>query len=248
MDGQRTLAWVAALAVLLGACGASPSPVPTETPGAASAERCAGLHWFDVRDALLVADHYTYRSTDHIAFVVPPSTVAIATDRTVAGAYQAPDRARETSEWAAGTVFTPGMLSYPDFTLIGDRQWLRVFDGTGLFRDEPGRLGLTPKGGALDDLLASLQARASWSPGGLDPGTPTACLFTITSAATDDGRRFDASLWADATTLLPTRILRSEVADEAGSVSTFDTTIEPTGQDSIEAPGPDEIAVETPQP
>lgn len=248
MNGRRGLLPGALLALLLGACGASPSPVPTEPPRATSAERCAALHWYEVRDALVAADHYTYRSTDHIAFVQPPNPSSVATDRTMAGAYQAPDRAREISEWAAGTVLTPGMLSYSDFILIGDLQWLRVLDGTGQWHAQPGRLHLTPEGGALDDLLAALQARASWSTGRPDPATPTHCVFTIRSAATDDGRHLDASLWADATTLLPTRLLRRDVPSGTGAISTFDTTIDPTGRAAIEPPGADEIARETPPP
>lgn len=248
INGHRLLTSVSLLALLLSACGASPSPVPTTTSPAASAERCAGLHWYDVRDALVATDHYTYRSTDHIAFVQPPNPSPFATDRTVAGAYQAPDRAREVSEWAAGTVLTPGMLSFPDSILIGDLQWLRVLDGTGLWHAQPGRLDVTPEGGALDDLLAALQARASWSTGKPDPAKPTQCVFTITSAPTDDGRHFDASLWADAMTLLPTRLVRREVAGETGNISTFDMTIDPTGQATIEPPGADEIAREIPRP
>lgn len=254
MNSQRALVSGALLALLLGACGASPSPVPTATPPAATAtrpsassERCAGLHWYDVRDAVAAADHYTYRSTDHIVYDSSvPGPSSVATDRTVAGAYQAPDRAREISEWAAGTVLTPGM--YPDFILIGDLEWLRVLDGTGLWHASPGRLSLTPEGGALDDLFAGLQAKASWSTGKPDPAAPTECVFTITSAVTDDGRRWDASLWAGATTLLPTRLLRREVAGETGNISTFDMTIDPTGQAAIEPPPADEIALETPRP
>jgi len=197
----------------------------------------------------VAADHYTYRSTDHIVFLQPSGGSAVAADRTLVGAYQAPDRAREISEWAAGPAHVGGLLSYPDFVLIGDRQWWRVFDGTGLWHEQPARLRpVTPEGGALDDLLASMQAQASWSSGRLDPATPAECVFVITSAVTDDGRRWSASLWADPTTLLPTRLLQQEVAGEAGSMSTFDMTIDPAGQATIEAPKPNEIAAETPQP
>jgi hypothetical protein len=38
------------------------------------------------------------------------------------------------------------------------------------------------------------------------------------------------------------------VAGETGNISTFDMTIDPTGQAAIEPPPADEIALETPRP
>jgi hypothetical protein len=248
MHGPRALASGLLLALLLGACGTSASLVPTETPRPTSVERCAGLRWTDVRDALAAVDHYTYRGTDRIVFdpTVPGPSPVVA-DRTVNGAYQAPDRAREISEWAAGIDPMARLFEYPDFVLIGDQEWARV-PGEDLWHDTPGRFSLTPEGGALDDLLAKLHARAPWSTGQPDPARPSECIFAIASATTAEGRHFDASLWADATTLLPTRLLRHEADDATGSTSTFDVAIDPTGQASIEPPNADEIVRETEKP
>lgn len=249
MHRPRALVPGVLLALLLGACGTSDSLPPTGSPRATNAERCAGLQWYDVRDALAAVDHYTYQGTDRIVFdPIAPGTSPVVADRTVDGAYQAPDRAREVSQWAAGIDPMARMFEYPDFILIGDHEWQRVPGSDDLWHDMPGRLGLTPEGGVLDDLLTRLQARAPWSNGQPDPAKPTECIFTITSATTAEGRHFDASLWADATTLLPTRLLRHEANDATGSISTFDMVIDPTGQAPVEPPDADEIARETARP
>jgi hypothetical protein len=247
---RRLTTLVGFIALAAVACGgASLSPPPTEPSHAASAERCAELGWDDVRDALVAVDHYTYRGTDRIVFdPIPPGPASVVADRTVDGAYQAPDRARETSEWAAGIDPRARLSEYPDFIMIGEHEWLRVTPWEDLWHNMPGRLALAAEGGALDDVLVSLHARAPWSSGQLDPARPTECVFTIASATTPEGLHFEASLWADATTLLPTSLAWVELNDATGSVSTFERTIDPTGRAPIEPPKADEIARETAVP
>ena len=246
MHRPRALASGVLLALLLGACGTSAPLVPTETPRPTSVERCAGLRWTHVRDALAAVDHYTYRGTDRIVFdPIPPGPASVVADRTVDGAYQAPDRAREISAWAAGIDPMARLSEYPDFIMIGEHEWLRVTPSEDLWHNMPGRLALAAEGGALDDVLVSLHARAPWSSGQLDPARPTECVFTIASATTPEGLHFEASLWADATTLLPTSLAWVELNDATGSVSTFERTIDPTGRAPIEPPDADEIARET---
>ena len=249
MDRVRALGVAALLALPLGGCGAEASPVPSETPLAASAERCAALRFHDVRDALVALDHYTYRGTDRIVFdPIPAGPPSVVADRTVDGAYQAPDRARELSEWAAGLDPMARPFEYPDFVLIGSSAWVRVPLWEDLWQEMPGRLAIAPQGGALDDDLVRLHARAPWSAGQLDPERPAECVFRIASATNAEGRHFEASLRADATTLLPTTLAWVEMNDATGSVSTFERTIDVTGQVPIEPPGADEIARETPAP
>lgn len=249
MDRLRTLGIAALLGLSLGGCGAGASPVPSETPLAASAERCAALRFHDVRDALVALDHYTYRGTDHIVFdPIPAGPPSVVADRAVDGAYQAPDRARELSEWAAGLDPMARPFEYPDFILIGNDTWVRVPPLEDLWQELPGRIAVTPEGGALDDVLVRLHARAPWSTGQLDPARPAECVFRIASATNPEGRHFEASLRADATTLLPTSLAWVETNDTTGSVSTFERTIDVTGQVSIEPPDADGIARETPAP
>jgi hypothetical protein len=250
MDRLRALGVVALLALPLGGCGAEASPVPSETPRAASAERCAALRFYDIRNALVALDHYTYRGTDHIVFdPIPPGPPSVAADRTVDGAYQAPDRAREISEWAAGLDPMARPFEYPDFILVGNGAWLRVPAWDDYWRDMPRRLAIAPEGGALDDQLVRLHARAPWSAGQLDPARPAECVFTIASATNSEGLHFEASLRADATTLLPTSLVWVEMNDVTGSASTFERTIDVTGQVLIEPPDADEIAPrQTPAP
>jgi hypothetical protein len=193
--------------------------------------------------------HYTYRGTDHIVFdPIPAGPPSVAADRTVEGAYQAPDRAREVSEWAAGLDPMARHFEYPDFILIGNGAWLRVPAWEDLWQELPGRLGIGPEGGALDDELVRLHARAPWSAGRPDPARPAECVFTIASATNPEGRHFEASLHADATSLLPTSLAWVETSDMTGSVSTFERTIDVTGRASIEPPDADEIARHTPPP
>jgi len=249
MDRLRAVGVAALLALPLGGCGAGPSPVPSETPSAATAERCAALRFYDIRNALVALDHYTYRGTDRIVFdPIPAGPPSVVADRTVDGAYQAPDRAREVSEWAAGLDPTARHFEYPDFILIGNVSWVRVPAWEDLWRELPGRLAIAPEGGALDDDLVRLHARAPWSMGQLDAARPAECVFTIASATTPEGLHFEASLRADATTLLPTSLAWVEINDVTGSVSTFERTIDVTGQLPIEPPDADEIARETPAP
>ena len=82
---RRLTTLVGLIALAAAACGgASLSPPPTETPHAASAERCAELGLHDVRDALVALDHYTYRGTDHIVFdPIPAGPSSVVADRTV---------------------------------------------------------------------------------------------------------------------------------------------------------------------
>ncbi len=249
MDRLRVLGVVALLALPPGGCGAGASPVPSETPRAATAEQCAALGFHDVRDALVALDHYTYRGTDHIVFdPIPAGPSSVVADRSVDGAYQAPDRARELGEWAAGLDPMARLFEYPDFILIGNREWLRVPSSGDLWQEMPGRLAIAPEGGALDDVLVELHARAPWSTGQLDPARPTECVFTIASATNPEGRHFEASLRADAPTLLPTSLTWVEMNDATGSVSRFERTIDVTGQVPIEPPGAEEMATETPAP
>ncbi len=248
MERLRTLGIAALLGLSLGGCGAGVSPVPSETPLAASAARCAALRFHDVRDALVALDHYTYLGTDHIVFdPIPAGPPSVVADRTVAGAYQAPDRARELSEWAAGLDPMARLFEHPDFILIGNGAWVRV-QWEALWQETPGRLAIAPEGGALDDDLVRLHARAPWSTGQLDPARPAECVFRIASATTAEGRHFEASLRADATTLLPTSLAWVETNNATGSVSTFERTIDVTGQVLIEPPDADQIARETPAP
>jgi len=248
MDRLRTLGIAALVALSLNGCGADASPVPSETLRAASAERCAALRFYGIRDALVALDHYTYRGTDHIVFdPIPAGPPSVVADRTVDGAYQAPDRARELSEWAAGLDPMARLFEYPDFILIGSGAWVRVPAWEDLWQDMPGRLAIAPEGGALDDLVR-LHARAPWSTGQLDSARPAECVFKIASATNSEGLHFEASLRADATTLLPTSLVWVEMNDVTGSVSTFERTIDVTGQVLIEPPDADEIARETPAP
>ncbi len=235
-----------AITIAVSACGTQPPPTqppPTQPPRTATAEACAALHWYDVRDALAALDHYTYRSVDHIVFFpVLPEEAPIPADRTMDGAYRAPDRASEVSAWADGTDPVARTFEYPDVIRIGDEEWDRFPFVDDAWYAMPGRSALTPEGGLLDDLLARLNAGAWWSTGQLDPDRPTDCVFTIDSATTPEGRHFDASLWADVSTLLPSRLVRHEYDDPSGSVSTFETTIDPTGDVPVERPDPSEIA------
>lgn len=242
MERRRAIIVLALSMVALGGCGAAGGSSPPEPARTATAEACAALHWYDVRDALAALDHYTYRSVDHIVFLPIVDEQPIPADRTMEGAYQAPDRASEISEWAEGMDPMARTFQYPDLVLVGDEEWQRVVPFEDAWHSLPGRSALTPEGGLLDDLLARLNARAWWSTGRLDPGRPTDCVFTIDSATTAEGRHFDVSLWADATTLLPSRLVRQELDNSTGSVSTFETTIDPTGEAPIEPPDPSEIA------
>jgi hypothetical protein len=240
MVRRRTLVTGLLLALIVGACGADPAP--SEPPGTASAEACAALHWYDVRDALATLDHYTYRSIDHIVFLpIVPGEVPIPTDRTMEGAYRAPDRASELSDWAEGTDPMARTFQHPDLILIGDEEWSRIPLVEDVWHAVPGRSALDPEGGLLDDHLTRLNARAWWSTGEVDPDRPADCVFRIDSATAPEGRHFDAALWADAATLIPSRLVRHEYDDPTGSVSTFETTIDPSGDVPVEPPDPAEI-------
>lgn len=87
----------------------------------------------------------------------------------------------------------------------------------------------------------TLAATAPWSSGRLDPAVPTECVFIDRSVMAADGTRFEASLWADPATALPTR-LRTDRVGRTGNVSHFDMAIDTTAQAPIEPPAANELA------
>jgi hypothetical protein len=261
MRNRRSIAFLALVAVVLGACQATPSPIATRSPvttAAAATEGtlaagCAALHWYDVRSALDSTDHYTYRSVDHIVddpptagSVAPPSE---AFGRVVLGAYFALDRMREVSTWTPVTPAPSGApfrglapLQYPDFIQIGTQGWERIPLADPLWH--PGLRMLDQRGGHVATILRALAAIAPWSVGRpfpTVPNGPTECIFTDGSVTGADGTRFEASLWADPATALPTR-LRIDRVGRAGYVSHFDMAFYTTAGAPIEPPAANELA------
>ncbi len=261
MRSHRSIAFLALVALVLGACQATPSliaprsPVTTaatSTEGTLAAD-CAALHWYHVRSALESTDHYTYGSVDHIVSdpltagsVAPPSE---AFDRVVLGTYLAPDRMREVSMWTPVTPVPSGApffglapLQYPDFIQIGTQGWERIPLADPLWH--PGLRMLDQRGGHVATILGALAAIAPWSVGRplpTVPNGPTECIFTDNSATGADGTRFEASLWADPATALPTR-LRIDRVGRTGYVSHFDMAIYTTAGAPIEPPAAKELA------
>jgi hypothetical protein len=267
MPNRRSIAFLALVAVVLGACQATASPIATRSPGTTAAGAtegtlaadCAALHWYDVRSALESTDHYTYGSVDHIVSdpptagsVSPPSE---AFDRVALGTYLAPDRMREVSTWTLAAPAPSGApfrslapLQYPDFIQIGMQGWERIPLAGPLWH--PGLRMLDQRGGHVATLLRALAASAPWSVGSpfpTVPNGPTECVLTDDSVTGADGTRFEASLWADPATALPTR-LRIDRVGRTGYVSHFEMTIYPTAGALIEPPAANEMAAGSPGP
>jgi hypothetical protein len=261
---RPSIAFVALLGAVLGACQATPSPAVTRSPVATTATAtagtlaadCAALHWYDVRSALETTDHYTYRSVDHIVDD-PPTAGSVSSsppfvlDRVALGAYVAPDRMSEVSAWTPGTPVPSGAPSwglipvqYPDFIQIGTQGWERIPLADPLWH--PGLRMPDQRGGHVRSILMTLAAAAPWSGGRLDPSAPSQCVFADSSVTGADGTRFEASLWADPASALPRR-LRIDRIGRTGNVSHFDMAIDTTAQAPIEPPAAHDLA-DSPNP
>ena len=250
MRNRRSIAFIALLTAVLSACQAAPSPIPTRSPAATTAAAtetsCAALHWYDVRQALEATDHYTYRSVDHIVsdplIVMGPGASPSVLERTAIGAYQAPDRMSEVSEWRVvsdAADWSNVAVDYHDFIQIGTQGWERV-----PLVEPEWHTGLRmpdQRGGHVRSLLMTLAATAPWSAGRLDPAVPTECVFVDNSVRAADGTRFEASLWADPATALPTR-LRVHRVGRTGNVSYFDMAIDTAAEATIEPPAGSDLA------
>lgn len=262
MGGHRPIAVVSLLCVALGSCQvALPSTPMTSspaTPAATDGETtespigadCTSLHWYDVRSALEATDHYTYRSVDHIVEELPTAESAtlppVVLDRVASGAYVAPDRMSEVSTWTSVDPAPSGVpfwglipLDYPDFIQIGTQGWERIPLADP--RWHAGRRVPDARGGHVRSILMNLAAVAHWSDGRRDPSASSECLFTVASVAADDGTRFDASMWADPSTALPSHLHIDRVG-RGGTVSHFDTSIDTTTAATIEPPAANELA------
>jgi len=130
-------------------------------------------------------------------------------------------------------------VQYPDFIQIGTQGWERI-----PLADPLWHAGLRmpdQRGGHVPTILRALAAAAPWSAGRVDSAVPTECVFIDNSVTAADGTRFEASLWADPATALPTR-LRIDRIGRTGNVSHFDTAIDTTAAASIEPPAANEPA------
>ncbi len=197
-----------------------------------------------MRAALEGTEHYVYRQVDRLVLdPVPPALPAerpLTFARTAEGAYRAPDSVAEVSSWVPADLSSEDetwgvlLLEFPDYVQIGDQAWVRF-----PFVDAAWRVARERRdgpGGHVPTILNDSVKVAQWSAGDVDADDPGMCRFTLSAVA---GPNFEtsieASMWADPTTALPSRLLIDRIS-KTGNISRSDISIDTTIEPTIEPP------------